>query len=41
MALGATTMGMIGMPLGATIQLQVVHATADSYTYSLGYELIP
>jgi len=41
MALVATNMGIIGIPLGATIQLQVIHATADSYTYSLAYELIP
>lgn len=41
MALVATNMGIIGIPLGATIQLQVIHATADSYTYSLSYELIP
>lgn len=36
-----TTNVVVGMPIPSTVQVQVEHTTADSYTYSLSWELLP
>jgi hypothetical protein len=38
---GSSAWGSVGIMLGRLMALQVLHADASSYTYSLNYELIP
>lgn len=41
-AVSGATVGVIGgVPLPDTIRIDVVHGDASSYTYSVGYSLIP